>query len=135
MLQTIQTANATLQIKSMEEVPFGEVPGELKLSKGSFVLAYAGDLQGEGILEELKVHFNAKNAVMQGLQRFTGKLDDKSGSFVLQHEGRFVNGVVSSKMTVVPTSGTDGLKGLRGRMKLQSVSAESFAVTFTYHFA
>ncbi len=135
MYQTIQTVNATFEIKSMEEIPFGEVSSGPKLTKGNFVLTYSGGIQGEGILEELKVHFNSKNSVMQGLQRFTGKVEDRSGSFILKHEGRFVNGVVSSKMTVVPASGTDELKGLRGEMNLQSGPAQPFAVTFTYHFA
>ncbi len=130
-----QTAAATFQIKSWKEIPFSEAPDGPKLTKGSFVLTYHGDLQGEGILEELKVHFPGKCAVFYGLQRVTGQLGDRSGSFILKHTGRFVNGTVSSKQTVVPGSGTDGLKGLRGEMYLQTSSAQEFPITFHYHFA
>ncbi len=135
MHQTIETINAELQIKSTEEIPFGEMSNGPKLTKNSSVLVYEGILQGEGILEELKVQFNTSNSVMQGLQRFIGKLEDRSGSFVLKHVGRSVNGVTHSKLTVVPASGTDDLKGLRGEMVLKSVSANHFLITFTYHFA
>jgi hypothetical protein len=135
MYETVQTANAILKIKSTEEIPFSESPTGPKLTKNNSVLAYEGDLVGVGILEELKVHFGPKNAVMQGLQRFTGKLFDRTGSFVLKYEGRSVNGMISSKMTVVPASATEGLKGLRGEMTVQGTSGSNFTVTFTYHFA
>ncbi len=135
MHQTLQTANAVLKIKSAEETPFSEAASGPKLTKGSFVLIYEGDLEGEGVLEELKVHFSLKNAVMQGLQRFTGKLFDRAGSFVLKHEGRTVNGIIHSKLTLVPASATAELKGLRGEMNLQSTSEQQFAVTFTFHYA
>ena len=111
------------------------MPDGPKLTKGSFVLAYQGDLRGEGILEELKVHFPGKRAVFYGLQRFTGHLGELSGSFILKHEGQWINGTVNSKQTVVPGSATDGLKGLRGEMFLQTASAQEFPVTFHYRFA
>ena len=135
MYQTLQTAAAVLKIKSTEEIPFAAAESGPKLTKNSFVLSYEGDLEGQGILEELKVHFSAKNAVMQGLQRFTGRLLDRKGSFILKHEGRSVNGAVSSKLIVVPASASAELKGLRGEMFLKSVSDQEFSVTFTYHFA
>ncbi len=130
-----QKAAATCQIKKQEEVTFSEVPRGPKLTKASFVLAYQGELQGEGILEELKVHFSDKRAAMYGLLRITGCLGELSGSFVLRHTGRLVNGVVLSKQTVVPGSATGRLKGLRGEMSLQSVSAKEFPILFRYYFA
>ena len=135
MYQTLQTATAALKIKSKEEIPFGETQSGPKLTKTSCVLTYEGDLEGEGIFEELKVHFNPKNSVMQGLQRFTGKLLDRTGSFILKYEGRSVNGTVSSKLAVVPASATEELKGLRGEMTLRNTSEEQFAITFNYHYA
>ncbi len=130
-----KTAQAVFQIKSSHETPFGEAPEGPALIRSHFMLAYQGDLQGEGTLEELKISFNSKRARMYGLQRFTGCLGDMSGSFVLKHTGRFVNGVVSSTQTVVPGSATGTFKGLRGEMSLQSAAAKEFPVTFRYYFA
>ena len=130
-----ETAVAAFQIKKAEEISFSEVYGGPKLTKGTFVLTYQGDLRGEGILEELKVHFTDKRAAIYGLQRVTGQLGDLTGSFVLKHAGRFMNGIILSKLTVVPGSGTDGLKGLRGEISLQAGPGSEFPFTFHYHFA
>ena len=130
-----QTAEAVFQITEAEETPFSESENGPKLTKGNFVLAYQGELRGEGILEELKVHFTGKRAAIYGLQRITGHLGDLSGSFVLKHEGRFANGIVSVKQTVVPGSATGDLKGLRGEINLRSAFAKEFPITFHYHFA
>ncbi len=130
-----QTANAVFQIKSGEEVPFGQSEGGPKLTKGTFVISYEGDLQGEGILEELKVHFTGKRVSIHGLQRVTGQLNEMAGSFVLKHEGRFQNGVIYSRQTVVPGSATGALKGLRGEINLETGPAEEFPIAFQYYFA
>lgn len=128
-------AQSVLKIKSFQEIPFAEADAGPKLTKGSFVIGYTGDLEGEGILEEQKVHFTTKRAEIYGTQRFTGRLLDRAGSFVLTHRGRFMNGLVIVKMTVVPGSATAGLKGLRGEIRLRSGQAEVFPVTFHYYFA
>ena len=131
----IETAAATFQIKKREETTFSEVHCGPKLTKGSFVLTYQGDLQGEGILEELRVHFTEKRVAIYGLQRVTGQLGQLAGSFVLKHTGRFMNGIILSKLTVVPGSGTGSLKGLRGEINLKTGPGSEFPFTFEYHFA
>jgi hypothetical protein len=135
MYQTLETAHATFKIKSAQEIPFSEVHGGPKLTKGSFVLTYQGDLRGEGVLEELKVHFTEKRVAIYGLQRVTGQLGELSGTFVLKHTGRLMNSIVRAKLTVVPGSGTGALKGLRGEIDLASGPAVEFPITFNYHFA
>jgi hypothetical protein len=124
-----------LTLKGGAEVPFAETKTGPALTKASYVLTYRGGLEGEGILEELKVHFTENRAEMYGVQRFTGTLGGQSGSFVLTHRGRFMQGEAAVKMIVVPGSATEGLKGLRGQMTLRSGKALEFPVTFHYHFA
>lgn len=128
-------AKAIVEIKSFEEIPFAEADAGPKLTKARLVLSYKGELEGEGILEEQKIYFNTKRAEIYGTQRFTGKLGDRSGSFVLTHRGRFMNGEVVNKMIVVPGSATGSLKGLRGQISLRSGPAKEFPVTFHYYFA
>jgi hypothetical protein len=53
-------------------------------------------------------------------------------SFVL-HIGKFENGVIRSKLTVVTGSGTVDLKGLRGEIDFMSSSAKEFPITFNYY--
>lgn len=131
----IQTAQATFQIQCLEMNPFGESRGGPELTRSSYRLTYDGDLKGEGILEELKVRFSEKRAATTGLMKFTGRVGDFHGSFVLSHTGKFVNGRMTSTQTVVPGSATEGLKGLRGAMRHDSGSTGRAFAEFRYRFA
>jgi hypothetical protein len=53
-------------------------------------------------------------ATFVGLERITGRIAGKSGSFVLQRTGVFENGQAKESYSVVPGSGTGQLLGLRG---------------------
>lgn len=52
------------------------------------------------------------------IEKVTGTLHGRSGSFVLQHSGTMTRGEPSLSVTVVPDSGTEQLKGLVGMMKI-----------------
>jgi hypothetical protein len=50
-----------------------------------------------------------------GLERITGQLGGRMGSFVLQHHGAYESGKLQSAFVVVPGSGTGDLHHLRGQ--------------------
>lgn len=52
------------------------------------------------------------------LERVTGTLDGRSGTFVLQHSGTMSRGASQLAISVVPDSGTDQLLGLAGSMTI-----------------
>lgn len=52
------------------------------------------------------------------LERVTGRLFGREGSFVLQHNGIMDAGAPSLGVQVVPDSGTGGLTGLRGTLEI-----------------
>lgn len=52
------------------------------------------------------------------LERVTGTLNGKKGSFILQHNGSMKGGQSTIIVTVVPDSGTDELTGLVGTMQI-----------------
>ena len=52
------------------------------------------------------------------LERVTGTLDGRTGSFILQHSGSMSKGTQTIIVTVVPDSGTDELSGLAGTMQI-----------------
>jgi hypothetical protein len=60
------------------------------------------------------------------IERVTGKLKGRSGSFVLQHSGTMNRGVPELSVTVVPDSGTDQLKGLTGKMVIVITNGKHF---------
>jgi hypothetical protein len=52
------------------------------------------------------------------LERVTGTLNGRTGTFVLQHNGVMSRGAQEMRITVVPDSGTGELTGLTGAMKI-----------------
>ena len=52
------------------------------------------------------------------IERVTGTLDGRAGTFALQHSGTMTRGVPQLVITVVPDSGTGDLVGLAGRMTI-----------------
>jgi hypothetical protein len=61
------------------------------------------------------------------LERFTGTLKGRAGSFLLQHSGTMSKeGGFQLTITVVPDSGSAQLVGLRGKMDIQIVEGKHF---------
>ena len=133
MMNSMQ-AKATFKLTQANEVPFSEVEGGTKLTQGSFTMEYSGGLQGEGILQELKCYLPDGSATVYGLERIIGCIGDKSGSFVLEHVGKFEEGVLTSQRKVVKGSGTGEWTGIVGEINFESGSAEVFTITFNYDF-
>jgi hypothetical protein len=58
------------------------------------------------------------------IERVSGRLAGKSGSFVLQHTGTMNRGTPQLSVIVVPDSGTDQLVGLSGTMTLKTADGK-----------
>lgn len=65
------------------------------------------------------------------IERVTGSIDSRHGTFILQHSGSMNSGVQQLSITVVPDSGTDELVGLTGAMTLD-IANGVHAYTLTY---
>ena len=65
------------------------------------------------------------------IERIEGRLDDRSGSFHLQHNGTMDRGQPSLTVSVVPDSGTGELTGLRGQLAIDIIDGKHF-YTFDY---
>lgn len=53
------------------------------------------------------------------IEQVEGRLDGRQGSFVLQHFGTMARGKDTLLVEVVPDSGTGGLLGLSGQMRIR----------------
>lgn len=53
------------------------------------------------------------------IERVTGTLDGRDGTFALQHTGVMTRGLPQLTITVVPDSGTGDLAGLAGSMTIE----------------
>jgi len=65
------------------------------------------------------------------LEKITGELAGRRGSFVLQHSSTMNRGKPRQSVVVVPDSGTDALAGLHGEMVIDIVDGQHF-YTFDY---
>ena len=54
------------------------------------------------------------------IEHFTGSIDGKPGSFVLQHNGVMNRGDAQLTVTIVPDSGTGELAGISGMLEINS---------------
>ena len=54
------------------------------------------------------------------IEHFTGSVDGKSGSFVLQHSGVMNKGDGQLTVVIVPDSGTGELAGISGTMQIDN---------------
>jgi Protein of unknown function (DUF3224) len=91
-----------------------------------------GDLIGTGRAEMLSVGTPIDgSAGYVAIDRITGTLHGRSGSFVLQHYGLMDRGAGTLIVRVVPDSGTDELAGLTGTFEIDNSSAEH-RYTFDY---
>jgi hypothetical protein len=75
-----------------------------------------------------------KSASQVSMQRFSGKLSGRQGTFVLQGSENVENGKIKATWFVVPGSGTGGLSGLRGEGGFEGGSGKGSAVWLDYWF-
>lgn len=101
-----------LQPEPLSEVAAGAGLGRLSLDK-----QFYGDLDGASHGEMLSAMTGTEgSAGYVALERFTGTLGGREGSFALQHSGTMRRGTPTLSVTVVPDSGTGQLQGLDGRL-------------------
>ena len=88
---------------------------------------YFGDLAGSGAGEMLSARSDTKgSAAYVAIERVSGTLRGKAGSFVIQHSGTMSAGGQQLSISIVPDSGTGELEGISGKMTINMVGAKHF---------
>jgi hypothetical protein len=114
-----QHASGPFDVKIVPQKPDSDVAEAAKLGRMSIDKQFHGDLdatsKGEMIATQTEVKGSAGYVAME---RVTGTLKGRKGTFVLQHSATMNRGVPELSITVVPDSGTDELTGLTGKMNI-----------------
>ena len=98
---------------------------DASLGRMSIDKTFEGDLQGTSRGEMLTAMGSVKgSAVYVAIERVTGTIDGRSGTFVLAHRGTMTRGAQSLEITVVPDSGTGQLAGISGTMAITIVNGK-----------
>lgn len=92
-----------------------------KMSRVSAEFVFEGDIVGLAKVEYLMFYsvfdladMHDSKAQYVGQIRIIGKLNGKSGSFVLNDSGTFAEGVATSELWIIADSGTGELSGISG---------------------
>lgn len=124
------TFNVKLEPEANDNPPAGTALGRLALDK-----QFHGDLEATSIGTMLSARTPvADSAGYVVIERVTGTLQGRRGSFVLQHNGTMNRGMPKLAIQVVPDSGTDELAGIAGEMTINIVDGNHF-YEFDYSIA
>jgi hypothetical protein len=92
------------------------------LRRMSMEKTFEGDLSGSARGEMLSVLTPERgSAGYVAIERVSGALHGREGSFVLQHSGSMNRGAQQLGITIVPDSGTAALAGIEGAFALEIV--------------
>ena len=119
-------AKGTFEVKL---VPQTVTHTELKESIGRMSIdkKFTGDLTGTSLGEMLSAMGTVKgSAGYVAIEKVTGSLQGKTGTFCLQHTGTMNRGVPSLTVTVIPDSGTGELAGLSGTLTINIENKQHF---------
>jgi hypothetical protein len=111
-------AKGTFDVK-LAPLPAYDTTEGSTLGRMSIDKQYHGDLEGTARGEMLTGMTSVKDSgVYVAVERFTGTLSGRRGSFVLHHTGVMDRGAQKLTVTVVPDSGTEQLTGLAGTLNI-----------------
>jgi len=113
-------ASGTFEVKLMPQAPDDKTE-DANLGRITIEKQFHGDLEGTSKGQMLTAGTGAKGSSggYVAIEKVSGTLHGRSGSFVLQHSGTMTRGVPRLMITVVPDSGTGQLAGLAGTMTIK----------------
>ena len=115
-----------------DDIAEGPPLGRFRLDK-----QYHGALEAQSKGEMLAAGTGTKgsSAGAVAIEKVSGTLDGRRGTFVLQHSSTMTRGVPNMAIFVVPDSGTAELAGLHGKMTIAIAEGGKHSYEFEYSFA
>ncbi len=121
------TANGTFEVQLTPQ-------GEPEEGRRSIAKQFHGDLEGTSTGTMLAAMGNVKgSAGYVAIEKVTGTLNGRAGSFVLQHSGTMTRGLQEQNISVVPDTGTGDLEGVAGLMTI-TIADGRHSYTFNYSY-
>ena len=128
-----QCATGSFDVKVNAAKPDTQVARAANLSRLTIDKRLHGDLEGISKGEMLALQTETKgSAGYVALERVTGKLKGRSGSFVLQHSATMNRGDSRAEISVVPDSASGELRGLSGKMIISVASDGTHSYEFDF---
>jgi hypothetical protein len=125
-------ANGPFEVKVSPEPlsRHGELAG---LGRLSLDKRFHGDLEAESHGEMLAYGDpKSGSAGYVAIEKVTGRLQGREGSFALQHSSTLEGGVPHQSIRVVPASGTGELEGIQGEVVIDIAPGGAHSYRFDY---
>jgi uncharacterized protein DUF3224 len=120
-------ASGTFEVKVKVQKADNKEAESAKLGRMSLDKQFHGHLEATSAGEMLSVGTEvAGSAGYVAMERVTGTLHGRTGSFALQHSGTMTRGEPQLSVTVVPDSGMGQLVGIAGKMTIKVVEGKHF---------
>ncbi|MCY4582190.1 MAG: DUF3224 domain-containing protein [Chloroflexi bacterium] len=114
------TARGSFDVNMEPEPPFLEQDG-VTLNRNVVRKEFTGGMVGTSEAQMLAAFTGTPgSAGYVAVEHFTGSVDGRSGSFVLQHSGVMDRGDARLTVAIVPDSGTGELTGISGSMTIDN---------------
>ncbi len=124
------TISGTFDVKM---TPQSSAVEAAQIGRFSLDKAYHGDLEATAAGEMIAVMTGEKgSAGYVAIERVTGTLAGRKGTFALQHSATMDRGTANLTIVVIPDSGTDGLTGISGTMGIRVEAGGKHFYDFTY---
>jgi hypothetical protein len=127
-------ASGTFEVKLTPRAP-DDSSDQSAIGRMALDKQFHGDLEATSAGQMLAAMSGVKGSGgYVAMERVTGTLQGRRGSFVLQHSGTMNRGAAHLTLTVVPDSGTDELAGLSGSMEI-AIEGKQHSYNFSYTIA
>jgi Protein of unknown function (DUF3224) len=127
-------ATGRIDVQTYVPQPYEEVDEGPNLVEINVSETFSGDIEGEGVVRFLQAVRNDGSACFVGIERVTGSVGSRTGSFLLQDAGTLEGSTVKGEWFVVPGSGTGELRGLRGDGGFTAELGQRASITLDYWF-
>ena len=127
-------ASAVITVRKYEPAAYDQPAEGPALTRIHVEESFAGDISGAGVVEFLQAARPDGSASFVGIERVTGTLGGRTGTFLLQDAGTVRGSIVSGDWFVIPGSGTGQLAGLRGEGGFRANLGEGAQVHLDYWF-
>ncbi|MGE0130970.1 MAG: DUF3224 domain-containing protein [Blastocatellales bacterium] len=125
-------ASGTFEVKL---TPQDDKSEDATLGRMTIDKQFQGDLEGVSKGQMLTAMTAVEGSgVYVAIERVSGTLHGRKGSFALYHTGVMMRGAPQLSVTVVPDSGTDQLVGLAGKMTI-NITDGKHSYDFEYTLA
>jgi hypothetical protein len=127
-------ASGRIEVKTYEPQAYEEVDGGPNLVEIHVTETFSGDIEGDGVVRFLQAVRDDGSASFVGIERVTGSIAGRQGSFLLQDAGTLEGNTVKGDWFVIPGSGTGDLAGLRGEGGFEAELGQHAEITLDYWF-